>query len=198
MITQKDLDNASFLKECPDKISEQINNILIMFFNIINSEIISNTNWCWYFDGAEECCVGSYVCFGKTIEYICEFVQPNPVGGVDKALNLEKDIFSIVYKKYIYDLSTNMPEEWLLSPPTKQDLYAYKQSYLDKKNQEQILKKEKKQKAKEKALEDEKFIASLIDSLSDSQIKFLSSLSKVKVSKIQQMAKKKVKELNGK
>ena len=46
--------------------------------------------------------------------------------------------------------------------------------------------------------EDEKFIASLIESLSDGQIKFLSSLSKVKVSKIQQMAKKKVNKLNEK
>ena len=169
-----------------------------MFFDTINSEIISNTNWCWYFDGAEEGCVGSYICSGKTIEYICKFVQPNPVGGFDKELKLEKDIFCIVYKKNKYDLSANMPEEWLIKPPTKQELYAYKQAYLDKKNEEQILKKEKKQKAKEKAQEDEKFIASLIESLSDGQIKFLSSLSKVKVSKIQQMAKKKVNKLNEK
>lgn len=193
MISQKDLDKAILLKECPNEIAETIHLILKDSLDVFNTKESSNLEWTFYFNDAEEGCVGSYYSFNKKINYILEFFPRNL--GVN--YTYEKNSFNmfIIYNKRKYNLCNEMPEEFLLKVPTKKDLYDYKQAYIDNYNQEQIIKQQKKQKIKNKALEDEKFIVSLIESLSNNQIKFLSSLSKVKVAKIQKIAKEKIKRL---
>ena len=180
MITQKDLDKANCYKECPDEISDIIHDLLqkiVVIFGFDKNDLN------WYFPDAEEGCVGSYSSYNGIINY--EF----SCGNSNKRMLMS-------FNDNIYDLTSHMPEEWIINIPSQEDLYNYVN--LASKKQIKILsiKDANKQKNKEKDKQDTIMIQSIIDVLTEEQIKCLTSISKSKVNKIKTIAKEKLKQIN--